>query len=156
MRRNDREVSNMNDIVEIMEKCDSCSIAFFDEEYPYIVPLSFGYGYDGSTLELFFHGANEGKKLTLLQRNPKVAFEMSCSHKIISGHRGCDFSTDYESICGNGEMVLLEGDEKGYALTQLVKHYSKENTYEFHNKELNSVSVFKLKVHKVTGKRLIH
>jgi nitroimidazol reductase NimA-like FMN-containing flavoprotein (pyridoxamine 5'-phosphate oxidase superfamily) len=66
MRRKDREVTDMNEIIEIIKKCDVCRLAFFDKEYPYIVPLNFGYSYDGAKLELYFHGANAGKKLELL------------------------------------------------------------------------------------------
>ncbi|MDF2587373.1 MAG: pyridoxamine 5-phosphate oxidase family protein, partial [Anaerocolumna sp.] len=42
MRRTDREITDLNQIVDIMKRCDVCRLAFFDKEYPYIVPLNFG------------------------------------------------------------------------------------------------------------------
>lgn len=154
MIRKDREISDMKEIIEIIKKCDICRIAIFDEEYPYIVPMNFGIFYDGSDLELYFHGAKEGKKLSLIQNNPKVAFEMDCSPKLITGEIACSTTMEYESICGNGEMKVLEEDQKVMALTQLMKQYSKETSFEFGTNELNSITMFKLKVNQITGKRL--
>ena len=42
MRRKDREITDFNEMLEIMKKCDVCRIALNDEEFPYIVPLNFG------------------------------------------------------------------------------------------------------------------
>jgi len=154
MRRHDREVSNRKEIIEIMEKCDVCRIAFFDEEYPYIIPLNFGASNESPDLELFFHGAKEGKKLSLIQNNPKVSFEMDCSHKLITGEKACNYTMEYESVCGNGEIVMLEDHEKVMALTHIMKQYSKETTFEFSENELKAITVFKLKVNQITGKRL--
>lgn len=43
MRRKDREVTNLDEIVEIMKGCDVCRIAINDEIYPYILPVNFGF-----------------------------------------------------------------------------------------------------------------
>ena len=56
MRRKDREVTEIREIIEIIEKCDVCRLALFAEQYPYIVPLNFGFIYDGAMLTLYFHG----------------------------------------------------------------------------------------------------
>lgn len=42
MRRKDREITDFNEIMNIINKCDVCRLALFDEDYPYIVPLNFG------------------------------------------------------------------------------------------------------------------
>ena len=42
MRRRDREITDKQDILEVMRKCDVCRIALHDGDYPYIVPLNFG------------------------------------------------------------------------------------------------------------------
>ena len=75
MRRTDREVTDMDRIIAIIDECDVCTISFFDDEYPYSVTLNFGYSYESNELILYFHGAYSGKKLDLDRRN-KVAFEM--------------------------------------------------------------------------------
>ena len=42
MRRKDREVQSLDEIFDILNRCDTVRVAFRDEEYPYIVPVSFG------------------------------------------------------------------------------------------------------------------
>jgi len=41
MRREDREINNIEEIVAIIEKCDVCRIALFDEEYPIALLILF-------------------------------------------------------------------------------------------------------------------
>jgi len=154
MRRKDREVSNMEEIVEIIKKCDVCRIAIFDEEYPYIIPLNFGFTYDGNDIEFYFHGAKEGKKLSLIQNNPKVGFELDCSHNLITGENACDYTMEFESVCGDGNIELLEEDQKIKAFNILMQQYAKETTFEYNENYLKAVTLFKLKVHHITGKRL--
>lgn len=154
MRRKDREVSTMEDIIAIMEKCDVCQLAFWDQEYPYIVPLNFGFSYDGSDMELYFHGANAGKKMELISQNNKVGFEMDCSHTLITADEACEYTMEYESVCGNGTIELLEGEDKVKGLTFLMKQYSPNETFHFNEKHVNAVAVYKLKVNHITGKRL--
>ncbi|MGB8452205.1 MAG: pyridoxamine 5'-phosphate oxidase family protein [Anaerocolumna sp.] len=154
MRRKDREVNNMEDITAIMKKCDVCRLAFFDQEYPYIVPLNFGFSNDGTNIELYFHGANAGKKLELIRENNKAGFEMDCSHKLIEGKEACDYTMEFESVCGNGTIGLIEGTDKIPALNYLMKQYSPGSTFHFNEKMVNSIAVFKLKVTSITGKRL--
>ncbi|MCI9135355.1 MAG: pyridoxamine 5'-phosphate oxidase family protein, partial [Lachnospiraceae bacterium] len=40
MRRKDREITDFQEILEIIRKCDVCRIALNDEEFPYMVPLN--------------------------------------------------------------------------------------------------------------------
>lgn len=75
MRRKDREITDFNEIIEIMKKCDVCRIALNNEEFPYIVPLNFGLDIQGDQVFLYFHSAMKGKKLELIAKNHCAAFE---------------------------------------------------------------------------------
>ena len=100
MRRTDREVKDKNEIVAIIDKCDSLSLSLMDGEYPYVIPMNFGYTYENDHLTLYFHGAKEGKKLSLIEKNPNAAFTMSCNHELIMGKVPCATTFKYESVCG--------------------------------------------------------
>ena len=41
MRRKDREITDKQAIYDIIKKCDVCRVAFFDETFPYIIPLRY-------------------------------------------------------------------------------------------------------------------
>lgn len=154
MRRKDREITEIEKIVDIMKKCDVCRLALFDEEYPYIVPLNFGVQFDGEKIELFFHGANMGKKLSLINENNKAGFNMDCSHKLITGDKACDYTMEYESVIGQGIITILSDADKIAALDSIMRNYSKDNNFEYNDNYVKAVTVFKLSVTGVTGKQL--
>lgn len=54
MRRKDREVTDLSDIIGIMENCDVCRLALNDDSYPYILPLNFGMAVNGDKIQLGF------------------------------------------------------------------------------------------------------
>ena len=154
MRRKDREVTDINEIMQIIKKCDVCSVAFFDNDYPYIVPLNFGATFENGKLALYFHGANAGKKMELLAKDNRVAFEMSCSHKLLLGQKDCDCVMEFESVCGNGTIEILSDLEKLAALTALMEQYSPNLNHKFDENSVKAVAVLKLTANEVTGKRM--
>lgn len=82
MRRDDREVKNMEEIQEILDTCKVCRLGMADGSRIYIVPMNFGYEFEGDSLILYFHGAGEGRKLELIRKNPEVGIEMDCRHEL--------------------------------------------------------------------------
>lgn len=70
MRRIDRQVADEAGIRAILDRCQICRLALWDEEGPYIVPMSYGYRMDEGGLKLYFHCAGEGRKLDALRRDP--------------------------------------------------------------------------------------
>ena len=61
MRRRVRCVSDRAEIERIIADSSVCRVAVKDEEWLYIVPLSFGFVYEGDSLTLYFHSAKEGR-----------------------------------------------------------------------------------------------
>lgn len=151
MRRSDREVKEFEDMVKIMEKCDVCRLAFFDEEYPYILPLNFGMLACDGQVVLYFHGALEGKKYELMARNNKVSFEMDCSHRLVLTEDSKSCTMEYESIIGNGILEFVEEADKFDALCQIMRHYRAED-FGFSKAAMQHTHAFKLTVKQMTGK----
>lgn len=107
MRRKDREITEFDEIVKVMKKCDVCRVALNDDGYPYIVPLNFGMKAEGGQITLYFHGAGEGRKYELIEKNNRASFEMDCSHKLIADREGCRCTMGYESVVGRGRIKIL-------------------------------------------------
>lgn len=154
MRRSDREITDIEDIIDIIKKCDVCRLALFDSEYPYIVPLNFGYSVSGDKVELYFHGAGVGKKINLIKQNNHVFFEMDCSHKLITDELACKYTMEYESVMGKGIIEILNNEEKREALTIIMRQYLQEREFKFDEEAVDFVTVLKLSVNHITGKRL--
>ncbi len=157
MRRNDREVTDWNEILSIVQRCELCHIAFHGEEYPYVVPLNFGFQTRNKQLFLYFHGAAEGRKHELLRKNPKVAFVMEHMQGISGPENGvaCRCSAFYESVMGEGTLEYIHGEEKIAALRCLMRHYAANSPAppHFDSAVLQKTAVLRLAVHSLTAKR---
>lgn len=155
MRRKDRELTNLDEIIAIMKECDVIRLAFFDEEYPYIVPVNFGFTHKDEQIQIFLHGAKIGKKIELMNKNNRVAFEMDCNHNLITGENACDYTMEFKSVCGNGILSVVAEDEKLTALNHIMKQYTKEELpYKEHI--LQHTLVLCITVNVITGKYLTH
>ena len=116
--------------------------------------LNFGYSLDEKKLELYFHGAKVGKKVELLKENHSIGFEMDCDHELIEDKNPCEYSYKYSCIIGKGKVTMISNDtEKIKALNCLMKHQT-GNTFEFNEKMLGSILVYKIIVDDFSAKRL--
>ena len=138
MRRSDREIKDFDEIIKVINKCDVCRLAINDGDYPYIVPMNFGLNIEDGKVVLYFHCASEGKKLELLRKNNKVAFEMDCGHEFILNDEKMSCTMAYESVMGRGQIIM--------------KQYHSED-FEFGTKVIPVTTVFKMVVEEMTGKR---
>ncbi|MCL1814114.1 MAG: pyridoxamine 5'-phosphate oxidase family protein [Treponema sp.] len=157
MRRKDKEITDTNDKIAIIAKCKVCRLGLSENNYPYIIPLNYGYSFENGKLTLFFHGAKEGKKIGIIQNNNNACFEIDCDTKLIEGERSCDYGYEFRSIIGIGKIFFLEtNEEKTYGLNYLMKHQTgKDMQYSFTEDELNNVCVYKMAVEEFTGKQKI-
>lgn len=153
MRREDREVTERNEIIEIMRRCDVCRLAIHDEGYPYIVPLNFGLLVDEESMTLVFHSALEGTKLDLLKIDNRVSFEMDCQHQLQYFEEKGICTMAYESVIGRGRITFLKGEEKFGCLQAIMEQYHHRKDVYFNPATVERTAVYVLQVESVTGKR---
>ena len=155
MRRKDREVTELSQIEEIIKKCDCIHLGLLDGDYPYVVPMNFGYERNGEQFTFYMHAAAEGKKLELIAAHPQAAFCMDTGHGLVTGEVPCSWSFRYESVMGQGKITLLtDSEEKRLGLQKVMEHYSgSEEPMEFPAAMLNRVVILKLEAENLTGKQ---
>lgn len=153
MRRKDREITDFNKIVEIIDSCDIVRIGLSDGDFPYIVPVNFGYSAQGEQIFLYFHGAMAGRKYELIKKNPHCSFEMDIPIKLECLPEMKDVTMRYKSVMGTGKLELLEGEEKERAVdTYLMGRYPETKSFEYNKDVLPKTAVYKLTVIEITGK----
>ena len=108
----DREIRDVQLIKAILDMCDVIDIGFADGEYPYVLPVNFGYEFEDD-LVFYTHHAVNGYKNALIEKNPKVCV---VTYKFIdlpdeSGGR----VHDYRSVMAFGNMRFIERDSDEYA-----------------------------------------
>ncbi|MDR0813219.1 MAG: pyridoxamine 5'-phosphate oxidase family protein [Oscillospiraceae bacterium] len=155
MRRTDREVTELSDILSIIEKSSVCRLALCDGEFPYVVPLNFGYEYSGGELSLYFHCAKEGKKLDLIARNPNAAFCIDNPGRVQGDNGACEFTMSYESVLGSGNVEMLtQNTDKLHALAVIMKQYAPGREFSFPEAAVEAVTCLRLRTAEFSGKRL--
>lgn len=152
MRRKDREVTELAELLKIIGQCRVCRIAMQDAQGLYILPLNFGYELNDGRLTLYFHSAKEGRKIDILAQSPAVAFEMDCGHALIASEIACRNGYAFQSIIGTGHASLVtDVGEKIKGLACLMLHQT-GRAWEITAQEADTVAVFKIEAAEFTGK----
>ena len=153
MRRKDREVTDINEILQFINTAKVLHLGLYDGAYPYIVPLNFGYTYEDGVLTFYMHGAKEGRKLDLMRQSPQVFIELECNIvPVEAGDVACNYGTAYASVMGPGTVSFVEEPaEKIKALNILMKHQTGRE-FTFTEPMAASVAVFKVTLDSFTAK----
>lgn len=152
MRRKDREITDRNDILSVLDGCEVMRVGFCADRQPYIVPLHFARTEAGNIF--YFHCATEGRKLDMLAQNDRVCFETDRLIAIEMVENACQCSSQYESVMGEGFMtVVADETERVQALDLLMRRYGYEGELSYSREALKMVTVLKLTVSDITGKR---
>lgn len=150
MRRNDKEISDFAEIEAILQSATICRIGMLGQQYPYIVPVNFGY----FQKEIFCHSANQGLKLDLIKANPNVCLEIDTAVEIVKNEKACNWGTKYRSVIGFGKAIVIEEyEEKIIGLNAIMKKYSTGIEYQFDRKEVANIAIIKIKIESITGKQ---
>ena len=153
MRRHDREVTDFQEILEIIHRCQVCRLALNNGAYPYLLPVNFGEEVVGGQLVLYFHGAVSGTKYRLMEADPHASFEMDCKTVLCSDRSIGECTMAYESVIGQGLLQeITQKEKKLHALDVLTAHYHPEG-FAYDRSILPQTRVWSLTVETITAKR---
>lgn len=153
MRRKDREVTDETRIDQVIATCHCCRLGFCDDGEVYIVPLNFGYVKEDGRRVFYFHGAREGRKLTLIERTHRAGFEMDTNYQLKEGDNACQYSASFLSVIGNGTVEVVETDEeKLTGLQTIMAHNTGKQDWSFSPDMVKAVCVFRLVVEMISCK----
>ena len=96
MLRKKREVTAPDEITDIIRRSTTLRVGVYGEEYPYVVPVSFGFEIRDGKPVFYFHGAKIGCKLDLLGKDGRVCAESDIFLGVTPTQRG--ITTLYESF----------------------------------------------------------
>lgn len=152
MRRKEREIQNKVEIFDVLNRCDTVRIGMQGNQYPYVVPVSFGMEIVNDKAVIYFHCAQQGMKVDLLRANPCVCVEGDIFIQVEKTAHG--ITTRYESVIGFGKCQLITDiDEIKHGLKALTDHYEYHEYPLDRYMEINHLLIGKIVLDKVTGKR---
>lgn len=153
MTRRERQITDRDRIIEILNRCFVVHVGLVDGDEPYVVPMNYGYTMDeNGMLTLYLHGATQGRKLDVMRKNPKVFVEMECDVVPFAGDVACKYGTSYQSLMGRGRAVILDDpQEKMRALSQIMKTQT-GGDFAFNERLVSVVSLIRVEVTEYTAK----
>ena len=152
MRRKDREITDIDKIETIIASARYMHLGMFDDEFPYIVPLHYGYQMEKGKLTFYVHCAKEGHKLECLKENRNVFVEIDRGESLITADIPCKYGAEYESVMCRGKAMIIEDiKEKCKALGVLMKVQTGKE-HEIDDKMASAVNVVKIDVESYTAK----
>ena len=153
MRRSDREITDISQIKAFIQKESIMRIGLYDEGEVYIVPVNYGYVFENDKHVFYFHGAKAGRKYELAKKSPAVGFEIDGNYELLKAETACDYSAKFQSVIGNGKLKLVDDyAEKIKGLNKLMKQSTGKDDWNYENKMIDGVAVFKLEVEKLSCK----
>ncbi len=151
--KREREVTDINEIKEILDKSMIVHIGMVDDGEPYVVPMNYGYTLEDGELCIYLHGATVGRKIDIINKNPKVFFEMECDVTPFEGKVACQYGTTYASVMGKGTAVVLDDvNEKIDGLSKFMKTQTGKD-FTFDEKMVIIVNVIKITATSFTAKK---
>jgi nitroimidazol reductase NimA-like FMN-containing flavoprotein (pyridoxamine 5'-phosphate oxidase superfamily) len=149
MRRIDREITALFEIESILNDAAVCRIGLADGDEPYIVPVCFGY-MDNT---IYLHSAMAGKKILMLEKNPRCCFEVDQCDSIIRTDSPCAWGMRYRSVIGFGRASFIkDAEEKKTGLNCIMHHYGSE-VHQFSDDDIRNVWVTRINIDSMTGKK---
>ena len=153
MRKREREITDLEEIRSILDQCKILHLGLSDEGQPYVVPLNYGYLLEGNTLTFYLHGATEGYKYEVIQKNPRVSFAMECDTIPFEGKAACQYGMSYRSLMGRGTaFIVTDIAEKQMGLSLLMNTQTGKD-FTFNEKLVSMVNVIKVTVDSYSAKK---
>ena len=153
MRRREREITDEANIRKILDEGKIIHLGLCDDEWPYVVPMNYGYVMKNGKLFFYLHGAKDGYKYEVLRKNPKVSFSIESNVALFEGKVACQYGMTYESVLGKGIARIAEDvEEKIEALTLLMKTQTGQD-FSFDEKLVSIVNVIMIEVQEFSAKR---
>lgn len=121
MRKQNLLVKDMDEIKHFLDGATTMRLAFNGEDnYPIILPLSYGYSVDGDKLTFYFHGGFNGVRYESLLKDNHVCIETDSFERYRQAPPSA--TADYISLVGFGDAVELKDDEKTDGMRKILEH----------------------------------
>ena len=152
MRREDKEIKDPAKLRWILGEARHVTVAMCRDNTPYLVSLSHGYDEEGGCI--YFHCAEEGKKLDYMRANPTVWGQAVLDHGFFVARDDC--RQEFASVMFQGTVEFVEDmDEKrrAFILTNRQLEAPSEGLQRIMDEHLARATVGKISLDYLTGKK---
>ncbi len=152
MRRKEKEVKDHTEMVRVLMAARYVTVAMCDEDGPYLATLT--HGYDAARNAIYFHCAEDGRKVDVLKRDGRVWGQALVDLGYAEGR--CDHL--YETTQFRGKVQFIQDPaEKRHALEVLIRKNEKAPdkvmAEQITDDSVRRVNLGRIDIDLMTGKR---
>ena len=152
MTKRERQVTDPAEIRHILDTGKVLHLGLSVNDEPYVVPMNYGYTLEEGKLVIYLHSAVRGKKLDMVQANPKVFFSIDCDRMPFEGRVPCQYGMVYSSIMGRGTATLVEDPEAKMEAMSIFMKSQTGKDFTFNERLVSIVTVIRIDVAEYTAK----
>jgi len=120
IRNKKRNCTDTAKINQFLEHADTGFLGLSSEDVPYVIPLNFVWLNDA----IYFHGAEDGRKVTYIEKNPRACFTVSTSYGTITSPIPAKTDTAYMSVIIEGSLLqVTDINEATEAMQVMLNKY---------------------------------
>jgi len=152
IRRKEKAITDSQEMIAILRQAKYVTVAMSLEDEPYLVTLS--HGYDVERNCIYFHCAQEGKKIDILRKNKRVWGQALKDNGYAPGK--CDHL--YATTQFKGRVTLITNEEeKRHALKVMIDQLEDEPDEVFAeqvtDKSVKRVGIGRIDIEEMSGKK---
>lgn len=152
MRRADREITDRARLRAVLEDSQVLHIGYRDQAGLAVVPMSFGFEWQGENPVFYVHSALEGRKVSAFEQGCPVALELETGYSLVESRQPCGYSCRFRSVMAAGRVrPAADREEKLRGLQAIMTHYSGRD-WTFAPEAVERVKVFVIETDELTGK----
>jgi hypothetical protein len=150
LRRADREITDRTHLEAILNRAAVGRLGLATDNIPYVVPLNYVYHNNA----LYFHCADEGRKIEMLRANRLVCFEVDEYYGTVRSNKPAPHSSHYASVILFGQAEILSDLHLKFEVLQaLLDKYAPGRGYRpLRPAEAQTVTVVQITIQTMTGK----
>lgn len=103
IRNQKRNCTDTDKIQHFLENAQTGFLGLSSEDIPYVIPLNFVW----LNQSIYFHGAEEGRKVTYIENNPLACFTVSENYGTITSPIPAKTDTAYMSVIIEGPLLRV-------------------------------------------------
>ena len=152
IRRKEKQIKDREELIWIMQEAKYITLAMCSDNQPYLVTLNHGYDKDKNCI--YFHCAQEGKKIDILSDNNLIWGQAIVDKGYVQGM--CDHL--YASTHFKGRVTFVtDYKEKKHALTVMIQALEEEPDKviqkQLTEESVSNVGIGRIDIEAMSGKK---
>ena len=152
MTKRELQITDESQIRAILDAGKVLHLGLCVDNEPYVVPMNYGYRLEEGKLVFYLHSAIRGRKLDMIQANPRVFIELDCDRTPFEGDKPCQYGLSYSSVMGRGSARIIEDPAEKMEAMKLLMKTQTEKDFSFTEQLVRIVAVIRVDVDEFTAK----